>query len=394
MITKREQENNLRNYALTGNLEGIRAILDQPCPGFDINSTDPMGRSALFIAFNQGFAVTNRDLIDLLLESGALIANGTMITPAQTPKLLTRHANVKNLEIIFQKLRSKLGYATSREFFVEIGSGDGYLKYLCSLSNDPVLESFKSRMIETERTAAIVAENLNCGKYVINLEITGLAQYFGHGSVSGVISLNVLDIFSVAELTKNMRSIAGVLKPGGIVVHIMSSAIHEHLFSELQARFPDRLLLPYYQAGHIGLRVVSRDHPVIGRFQIPPYHARYWCELFAQNPGKFVEIADNITESGADLGITEQLILLKNYSSEKIRTALQLAGFELLDHTELTAEVIVIKDEYHCRFPEVNYFYNVLGTLISDIDFSGSVKPGEVREKSTYLCMLGRLRSN
>jgi len=126
---------------------------------------------------------------------------------------------------------------------------------------------------------------------------------------------------------------------------------------------------------------------LIDRFQIPPCHARYWCELFARNPGKFVELANIISASD----VSGQLILFKNYSSEKIRIAFQMAGFELLDHQELTSGVIVAQDEYHLKFPEVNYFHNVLGTLITDTDLSGDIKPGAVMEKSTYLWVAGRL---
>jgi SAM-dependent methyltransferase len=347
--------------------------------------------SELFLALSQGIAAQNRDVIDSLLKNGALIANGPIITPVKAPKLFTRHANVKNLEIIFRKLLSKLDGNLKSGLFLEIGSGDGYLKYLLSLSDDPGMENLRNRLVETEISPEIVTRNLHHGKYVINAGIHDLVFLFGRECFSAVISFNVLDTFSPPDLVKNLGIIAEVLKPGGIIIHIMSSAIHENVFVELQERFPDRILLPYYEEGHLGFRIISQGHPLTSRHHkssFPP--ARYWCDFFAQNPGNFMEVANIISKSCAEFQSLDQIILLKNYSSEKIKAALQPAGFELLGNAETVSVLTVVKDDYHGKFTDINYFHNVLGTLITELNPARDIKPEEIMEKSTYLWVMGR----
>ncbi|HEX3044115.1 MAG TPA: hypothetical protein VHY08_05115, partial [Bacillota bacterium] len=394
-----EQENQLRNFAMTGNLAGIREILENPCPDFDINSTDPEGRSALFLALSRRMAAENRPMIDLLIKNGAIILSGAPLPPSKIPKLLTRQANAKNLELIFQSLGARFseparfGDPAGQDLILEIGSGEGYLKYLLSLSNDPWLQDFGGRIVETEPALEVIAKNARCHKYTIAAGISSLVPSFGRRCFSGVISFNVLDTFPVDELVKNLQIIGEVLKPGGLVIHIMSSAIHENVFAELQTRLcahrPNLLLLPYYQEGHIGLRLISRGHPLVLRLKLPQYPARYWFELFAQNPAEFVEVADQISRTAAEMAIPDQVMLLSDYSREKIKAAFKQAGFELLSHKELTSSVTVTADEFHQKFPEANFFHNVLGTLITDHYEMKDLAQGEVIEQSTFLWIAG-----
>lgn len=384
-------ETNLRNYCKAGDLEAVRTLLNQSCPDFDINGTGPEGLSALFIALRQGLLASNPGIIQLLLDKGAEILNGPIISPSKTPKRLTSHAGAKNLETIFQRLFARFTGSIQRGLFLEIGCGEGYLKYLLSLRNTPTVKQLINRIIETEAAKEIVAHCARHGKDVIHAGISDLDRLFGGHCISGVISMNVLDTFSMADLVDNLKQIAKVLQPGGFIIHIMSSAIHEHLFSELQEKYPDQLLLPYYQDGHVGLTVVSKNNPVTGRFQIPPVHARYWCELFSQNPAQFVEIANIISQYNTGRAVREPSILFKNYSMEKIRTALRLAGFELLDQDELTSRVIVAQEECHREFPEVNCFHNMLGAMVLDNLSPVEIKAGEVLESSTYAWIAGRV---
>lgn len=394
MFSKIEQENNMRNYVITGNLEGIREILESPCPDFEINSTDPEGRSALFIALSRRLAAENRAIVDLLLEKGALIRNGAVLPPSKIPKLLTRQANAKNLELIFQTLGSRFEGPTDSGLVLEIGSGDGYLKYLLSLSDDPWLKNFQERIVETEPAPEVIAKNVLCHKYTITSGITGLVPIFGRRFFSGVISFNVLDTIAPEELVKSLRILSEVLQPGGLVIHIMSSAIHENVFAELQSRFPTQLLLPYYQEGHLGLRLTDRDHPLVLRHPLPQYPARYWFETFAQNPAKFVEVANQLSQTAAELRVPDQTILLKDYSREKIKAAFKMAGFELLSHKELTSSVTVAADESHREFPDANFFHNILGTLITDHYRMDGLDPGAVMEQSTFLWIAGIKKKN
>jgi SAM-dependent methyltransferase len=399
MITsKLEQENQLRNYAITGNLAGVREILENSCPDFDINSTDPEGRSALFLALNRRMAAENRPMIDLLMRSGATIGNGAIPPPSKIPKLLTRQANAKNLELIFQTLGARFEDPAGQGLFLEIGSGDGYLKYLLSLSSDPWLKDFRGRIVETEPALEVIAKNVQLHKYTITAGISSLVPSFGRRCFSGVISFNVLDTFPTDELVKSLQILAEVLKPGGLVIHIMSSAIHENVFAELQTRLgahrPNLLLLPYYREGHIGLRLIPRDHPLVFRLKLPQYPSRYWFELFAQNPAEFVEVADRISQTAAEMAIPDQVMLLSDYSREKIKAAFKQAGFELLSHKELTSSVTVTADEFHKEFPEANFFHNVLGTLITDHYEMEDLTQGEVIEQSTFLWIAGIKKKN
>ena len=392
-MTRLEQEDSLRNHAYSGNLEGIRAILDNPCPDFNINSTDSAGCSALFIALSQKAAAKNRHIIDLLLANGALVMNGSIITPSKTPKMLTRHANAKNLEVILQSLLSQLDNKLKNGLMLEIGSGDGYLKYLLTLPGNPSLEDFKDRIVETEISNDVVANNLANGKFVINSGVADLFPVFGPSCFSCVISMNVLDTFTQEELVANLRTIAGVMKPGGIVLHIMSSAIHENVFSELQNRFPDYLPLPYRREGHIGLRMIKRDNPWIIKNQISPLPVRYWFDLFAQNSGKYIELADMISGNMPSAEMRNQnTILFKDFFNEKIKAAFKAAGYEFSGQRELTSEVTVVNDEYHARIPDTNYFHNILGALFTDYFPPGNMKPGQVTEKSTFLWVMAKWR--
>ncbi|MCL6589637.1 MAG: class I SAM-dependent methyltransferase [Firmicutes bacterium] len=404
MTARLEREYNLRNHAANGNLAGLREILDNPGLDFDINSVDPEGRSALFLALYHRMAAEKREIIDLLMAKGAFVRNGAIFPPSKIPKLLTRRANAKNLEVIFQTLGARFGETgpggpAGEGLILEIGSGEGYLKYLLSLSDDPWLNELQGRIVETEPSPETVRQNLRNGKYTIAAGISGLVPSFGRNCFSGVVSFNVLDTFPTEELDKNLRILSEVIRPGGLVVHIMSSAVHENIFAELQSRLcaglkPNLLLLPYCREGRIGLRLAHRESPLTLRHQLPQYPARYWFELFAQNPAQYVELADQLSRSVAELGLPDQTLLLADYSREKIKNAFRQAGFELLCHKELTSNVTAPADEYQRGFAGVNFFHNVLGTLITDHYGPGNLAPGEVVERSTFLWIAGIKKKN
>jgi hypothetical protein len=163
-LSAKEQEERLRQLAAQGDARGIKCLLESTTTGFDINSPDDKGRSALFIALANGQAKKNPRVISILLTHGAVVKNGKILPPTQMPKLLTQNANAKILGQIsgycFQRNGTSL--LGDHDLVLELGSGDGYLKYLLSLIQPQQLfiENIKNRLVEKDVFLVIIGQRI------------------------------------------------------------------------------------------------------------------------------------------------------------------------------------------------------------------------------------------
>jgi hypothetical protein len=390
-LSKDQQEERLRELAVSGDSGGIAALLKRPAPGFDINSPDQKGRSALFLALESGQAGKNPAMISLLLTQGAIIKNGKVLPPRQLPKLLTQQASARVLHRVFKSIAADYGASAFRDqLLLEVGSGDGYLKYLLSLIHDPVLENIGSRLVETEYSADVVYQNRLKGKHTINKGIAQLPAYFGSAFTPAVISLNVMDTFSREELTTHLKAIYELLQPGGIFLHVMSSSIHRHIFAQLEASGSNQLSFPYSEAGYIGLRLVSRGTPFPGPGSPPASISADWCDLFMKNPAQYVELARQFTAQSNETGNHGTTVLFKDFFLGKINAAFDETGFKRIYQDEVSASLQVKKNRFHRQIPEANYFENKLGLIITDTYPLDGREPESVIEKSTFLVVIGQ----
>ncbi len=143
--------------------------------GIDVNQLDEHGISPLFLLLSHRYAAHHREMIHGLLKRGAVIHNGTILSPTQLPKRLTQHANAENVKKMFTRLiplaASEHGpeksHGFEHEVLVEVGSGDGYLCYLLELTGDPLLKNIAEKIVETEISSQIVETNAAQGKYTL-----------------------------------------------------------------------------------------------------------------------------------------------------------------------------------------------------------------------------------
>ena len=395
-LSVNEQEERLRQLAEQGDASGIQRLLKSNTTGFDINNPDDKGRSALFIALANGQAKKNPRVISILLAHGAGVKNGNILPPGQMPKLLTRHANAQILGQIsgycFQCNDNSL--LQDHDLVLEVGSGDGYLKYLLSLIHpqQPLVENIKNRLVETELSADIVYNSGLKGKHLINKGISQLVDHFGEAFTSRVISLNVMDTFTLEELIANMGCVYRLLKPGGLFLHIMSSSIHPHVFAEIKKIHRHAMLFPYYENKKLGLRVCISDERLELQLKSLPSFPADWFDLFLKNPQQYIEIANTVTGMFNDTGAAATVILFRDFFLEKIKKAFEKTGFRLLYREEIEASQVVPLNTFHQQIPGANYFENNLGLIITDTfsDISQRQGTGKVVEKSIFLVIIGQ----
>lgn len=395
-LSKNEQEERLRQLAEQGDARSIQHLLDAAAAGFDINSPDDKGRSALFIALAKGQAKKNPPVISILLTHGAVIKNGNILAPAQMPKLLTQHANAQILRQVLNDCFQRNGNSLPRghDPVLEVGSGDGYLKYLLSVIHpqQSFIEDIKNRLVETELSADIVYNNGLKGKHTINKGISQLLDHFGEAFTSRIISLNVMDTFTPEELIDNMACAYRLLKPGGMFLHIMSSSIHPHVFTEIKENHRDVPLFPYYENRKLGLRVGIPDKRLELQLKSLPPFPGDWCDLFMKNPPQYIEIANTVTDIFNDIGAAGTVILFRDFFIEKIEKAFEKTGFRLLYRQEIEASQVVPVNDFHRKIPGANYFENNLGLIITDTftDISQSQGKDKVVEKAVFLVIIGQ----
>ncbi|MGD2091817.1 MAG: hypothetical protein PVH61_36935 [Candidatus Aminicenantes bacterium] len=395
-LSVKEQEERLRQLAEQGDASVIKRLLESTTPGFDINSPDNRGRSALFIALANGQAKKNPRVISILLSHGAAVKNGNILPPRQMPKLLTQNANAQILLQVANYCFQHNGTSLLRDhdLVLEVGSGTGYLKYLLSLIHpqQSLVENIKNRLVETELSADIVYNSGLKGKYTINKSISQLKDHFGEGFNSWVISLNVMDTFTLEELIANMRDVSRLLKPGGLFLHIMSSSIHPHVFAEIKKIYGDAMLFPYYDNRKLGLRVGIPDERLNLQLKSLPSFPDDWCDLFMRNPQQYIEIANRVTGIFNDTEAAGTVILFRDFFLEKIKKAFEKTGFRLLYREEIEASQVVPVNAVHQQIPGANYFENNLGLIITDTfsDINQRHGRGKVVEKAVFLVIIGQ----
>ncbi len=331
-------------------------------------------------------------MISLLLENKAVIRNGK--TTPQIPKRLTQYANAANLHRIFQAYHTHFGSSLDKGIIVEVGAGDGYLKYLLSLLDDRIMKAIQERIMETEISKDIVLNHALNGKYMINRGISDLVGHFGKAFTPCVVSMNVVDTFSQKDLVQAMACISDLLTEGGIFLHIMTSAIHPHVFCDVRDGHPGDAFLPFCQKGHIGLRVIPHGMTLPEEIGSPTREVEGLSRMFARKSQGFVTYAENITDVLRRRQVQTPAILFKRFSIAKIRQALEATDFKCLWQEELTSGVQVPRSPHHDKFPGMNLFNNVLGTLITTtLSSEQAIPPDTVIERATAIVVMAQKRS-
>ncbi len=366
----------------------IDLIKSQQWGGSDVNQLDEHGGSPLFLLLSNGYAAHHREMIHGLLERGAVIKNGTILSPTQLAKLLTQHANAENVKTIFTRLITHEPHLFEHEILVEVGSGDGYLRYLLELTGSPFLKQIAERIIETEASSQIVETNVARGKYTLCLGIADLPDHFGERFTPCLLSLNVFDIFPQQQLLEQLRILARVLKHNGLIIHIMSSAIHPRVFQDLASVYPDTLHLPFYRDGYVGIRIASPQCTIRTAYPSLPNGPEALAALFAQSPDTYLQHSQQIDHWFEQTAENSRCVLLNQFSSDKIMDALQQSGFHIVCHDEIHSQAWVPRTEIHRDFQGINTFHNIAGALLCSS--SASENAEMILEEATFGLIIAR----
>ncbi len=354
------------------------------------DATESQGRSQLFRALDDRQALHSPKYIDTLMKSGAIINNGNVLPPLHLPKLLTQYANGQNIRKIFTRLKKICDFQFCQELIVEVGSGDGYLKYLCSLMvDDPLSATIRDHIVETEPSVTVIQRNLKHGKYTLELAISDLPNYFSTSSVACLVSFNVMDLFPKSELRTHLATINDILKPNGFFIHIMSSCIHPQVFMDIQNCYPNRYLCPYQKDGLIGVRVLSDSVKCAALSAVIRSIPDDLSDFFAQSSDRYLELADTISNLCVTYHIESEPIIFKDYFVDKMTAAVDQTDIELIYQNSIESSQLVPKNTHHRCIPNVNHFRNVLGALYV-YDAEENVPTNQVLEESIFFVICGR----
>jgi Fe-S-cluster containining protein len=355
---------------------------------FDEKSVNENNLSPLFLLLYNGCAIKSREMIRDLLREGAVIRNGSLLTPTQLPKLLTKHANADNVEKIFKSHYKDNPTLYDNEIVLEIGAGDGYLRYLMALNNDPTLKKISGKILETEASLEIVESNSAMGKYTVYASIDDLLKHFGKEFTPCVISMNVLDIFSYEKLRGELHCLYDVLKNDGYLIHIMSSSIHYCVFSDIIDLHPNKMYLPFYRNGYVGIRIASLQSNIKNNYHSLPNGPKELSDLFSQSPDKYIQFSYEIENWFENSGEDNKCVLLNEYSVGKITKAMEQSGFHIIVNKEIYSKRQVHCNKIHKEFEGVNTFHNKMGALITSSN--GSIPKDAVLEESTFWVVSAR----
>ncbi len=302
------------------------------------------------------------------------------------PKFLTQYANAENIKTIFHNIEERYRL-NSKGLVVEIGAGDGYLRHLMELHSDSKLKKISEKMIETENSLAIT-KNAREKNKILCLGIEDLLGHFGERSLSLIISMNVLDIFSEEELGEHLQRLRDVLKPGGVLVHIMSSAIHLAIFKDLAEKYPDQIPFPHYENGYVGVRMVPQSPALENEIENIPRGPEQLGQLFAQAPDMYVQFSQIIAHWCEEHKIQSECYLLHQFSLEKISRAMEINNFCDIHCDYIHAKKYTQCRSIHKQFKGANVFKNVVGALL--IDQEKLETPEVVLEESIFGVVMAR----
>ncbi len=113
-------------------------------------------------------------------------------------------------------------------------------------------------------------------------------------------------------------------------------------------------------------------------------------ELFANEPDKYIKISDSISRIVDANKINSEIIIFKEFFRNKIKKSFEKTGFKLIYQEELTSEEIITINQYHRNFPDMNYFNNILGSLIIGRNNLNNLPEDMVIEKSTFFIVVGK----
>ncbi len=373
-------------YMVDENNNNIANIIDH-YKNMEINQTDRYGISPLYAFISQKGGVLYREILLSMIKKGAFIQNGSIVPPVQEQKLLTRFANAENIRLLFELLKTRFRNM-EESLILEIGSGEGYLRYLISLLNDDVMNSISGRIIETEPAKNIVETLISKGKYIIAAGIEDLKEYFGEDFTPMVISMNVLDLFSSEQLVIYLEIIKNLLKKDGLIVHIMSSAIHDNVFRDIINIYPNSLYLPYYLEGFIGVRITSTQCLIVNENPDYTKFFRNLSGLFTLNPDYYIKLATAADQWFHDHNDESTCLLLHEFTINKIKKAMNDNGYNVILDREIKSEKKIKMNDNQARIQGINQYRNNLGVILTE--YQASIDPGMALEESRFYIIIGQ----
>ncbi len=359
----------------------------EPLEKLGSNNQIDHNEPGLFTLLAENNYKRNKERIHALIKEGAAINNGSIFAPTQLPKRLTESADAENIKSIFTFLKEKGLCNYENEVFIEIGAGDGYLKYLLSLSDDSTMNSISEKIIETEQSSKAVQDNLLKGKHTLESGIDKLVNYFGSNFTPLIISMNVLDIFSKEVLIIHLKTLSSVLKKDGVVLHIMSSSIHAAVFLDIVDVYPDKFYLPYQHDGYIGIRIAQSHNNLKGLYPAAD-QPELLAQLFQQSPDKYIKFADAISNWFTQYNQPSDCVLLYEHSLRKLSKVMKKCNYNIIYSEIRHAGKRVDSSEFHTQVHGVNSFHNALGALVTGQE---TLDEGLVHEGSTFAVLIGQV---
>ncbi len=315
-----------------------------------------------------------------------------VLEPLALPKLLVRHANALNIKKVVKNLNQMSRHYSQGERIVEIGSGDGYFRYLAGLSGNSEVMEFANRIIETESDNKVIEKNRARGKVLQQVDAKYLTNTFGSAFTPLILSMNVLDIFSASDLDRVLLEIFNVLKPGGFVVHVMSSSVHASVFKNIAEENKGKVLLPYVEGGYLGVVIVERKRWIERAFPLFFQGEVSLARQFQQSPEEYFRVAENLRLMLERRQENYKALLLHDYSLARLVKHLAVKGFTQVYQRVLTSSSTRKADAHHRQLGDCNEIVNYLGAL--SVNTLATVPRGQVVERSTFAVVVGRKSLN
>jgi len=353
-----------------------------------LDEADGRRREPLPIHAAASRGAESRDPVERVSAEAGQSRNGVVLVPTAAEKRLVQHANAENLRKIVDRLLRSDARLSSAQRFVEIGSGEGYLRYLGNLSGAAYVRDFVAKIVETESNPKIVADNNARGSPCLLLDARDIAVHFGAESTPLVISFNVLDMLRGQTLDQALTAVYSTLTPTGRAIHIMSSAIHPAVFTDIAANHRGQALLPSYRDGAIGVvlvdEVLAKNSPFA---RWPP--ADRLAAFFRDSPQAYLSAAAE-TKTWLDrrAGLPHRELPLHDYSISKLAAAMRRRGFEIEYRGAVRSTVVVPPSDDSIDLGASNVVSNTLGVLMLDSDTT--VPAGRLRQTSRFQVLIGK----
>jgi SAM-dependent methyltransferase len=280
---------------------------------------------------------------------------------------------------------------------LELGSGIG------ELSNH-LGQDYQGRIIEVEQsTRALGRRRLNDSSGVLRLIQGSILQLpIADNTQQNVISLAAFDTIDNIDLAA--LEVARTMQTGGRFIHLLDLMPHGEV---VMRHLPqDQIPFPAYTkegSTHMadGFQLIPKNAYPLLRTKLDekrlPIYDQYASDpigtfrlLHEQAPHLAYKMAEDIEEYLKKIRITgaQRTPAMHMLFGQRLSTALENAGVEVIQNGEVTADVTISNESVHKTFPNKNVFINRTGREIQQ--FSSQVPLGQVKEISTLHVLIAK----